>query len=57
MILTLNLSLGAESKGWRENMGIFLLGLKTHEVFDFGFFWLPKEQNKRECGLGLGGWL
>ena len=57
MILTLNLSLGAESKGWRENMGIFLFGLKRHEVFDVGFFWLPKEQKKRECDLGLGGWL
>ena len=56
MILTLNLSLGAESKGWGEKMGIFLLGLKRHEVFDVGFFWSPNEQKTRECGLGLGGW-
>jgi hypothetical protein len=56
MILTLNLSLGAENKGWCEKKGIFLLGLKRHEVFDVGFFWSPNEQKTRECGLGLGGW-
>jgi hypothetical protein len=56
MILTLNLSLGAESKGWCEKKGIFLLGWKRHEVFDVGFFWSPNEQKTRECGLGLGGW-